>query len=141
MNCRGGRVNPALQIVSAVVMLPLASASLAGEGFGCTFTQECISGGTCKAREGLGTVLTRTGGTGSTGWIVSMPDGQPIEFTEIEGAREGTIHLVSSDIDPGADAAAMLTIGADGQAVISTHGYFPNLSVATHLGTCVPKDN
>ena len=130
-------MNTALHLVSGLaIALPVATQSFAADTFGCTFTQECIDDTPCKARDGMTATLTRNNNT----WVVTPPDGQPIRFTDLPGAPEGTLRLITTEIDLDADAAAMLSISDTGRAILSIHGNFLSLGVVTHLGTCMPKD-
>lgn len=108
---------------------------LAAETYTCDFTRECIGDELCHATSLAGTTFRRSG----EAWVVEIPGSPPVGFTEMGVAREGAIRVVSNDIDPDADAAAMLSVAQSGKAILSIHGYFPELGVVTHLGTCLPE--
>jgi len=136
----GGGVNLALQFVlGVVIVVPMASQALAGEGYSCTFTQECPTDQACVDYEPQAMQLSRDDSDTDL-WSLTGADGTAIPFTKMPFEAEDLRAFVSSSIDPGASAVSLLTVFSDGQAILGIHGIFLTPGSVTHLGTCVPKD-
>lgn len=129
-------MNPALHFVGAAVLLPLASASLAGEVLDCTFTQECVgSDRPCNSADKLTMSFVQS----NSGWMINTSEGEAMSFTPLPGKSEGRRSFLSQETDPEAHAVSMLSIFSDGQAFMSTHGVFLSPGTVTHIGTCLPE--
>ncbi|TDK45075.1 hypothetical protein [Antarcticimicrobium luteum] len=118
--------------------LALASAMPAGAAtaYACVFPSECILGKPCETGRDLAARLDSDGG----GWSFGAAGMDPVRFQEIAPGGVGSLHLVSSGIDPDADAAALLTITEDGTALLTVQGDFPSPSAVTHVGSCTEEE-
>lgn len=115
----------------------LAYSGKAGTGYQCRFTRECI--GTGRACEDVnldGLVLQEDG----DGWHLWGSDETWFGLEPVDGGSAELRSWVSSDIDPSAQATALLSIAADGQALLSIHGVFLTPEVIVQTGTCTRKD-
>jgi hypothetical protein len=104
----------------------------------CTFTTECIAGAVCGPVSGLAVDLIRRGDS----WIMDLKEDQAsARFDPVAGATGSGLQLFSTELDPDADAVSLLSIAPDGQAILSTHGFFPGPGAVTQLGICTKKDS
>ena len=118
-----------LHIFAALLAL-VPGIAAAAEQFTCSFTEGC---GTfdCGADAPFNATLV----PGATGWVLMLKDETIGTFTEFDSS-EAARHFVSSDIDPDAGAAGLLSIFKDGTAFLSLHGDFMTPSAQTHSGQC-----
>ena len=110
--------------------LALMPSLLAAEQFTCTFDKGC---GTSDC--GADAPFSASLAPAPTGWVLVMKDETLGTFTEFDSS-ETARHFVSSDIDPDAGAAGLLSIFANGAAFLSLHGNFMTPSAQTHTGRC-----
>lgn len=134
---RGG-VNPALRIVLGLGLAVSATQALAEHAFSCTFIRECPTDGACIGYEPQMTMFTHDG---ADIWSLAGADGQAISFTEMPVPSKDLRAFVSVSADPDASAVSLLSIFADGSAILGIHGIFLSPGSVTHLGTCLQKDN
>ncbi len=137
----GGGVNSALYLLAGLG--GAVAASLAGvapaqaaQSFACTFNMVCVAGRDCVVLDAVTATLTGDGDE----WVLTSGDGKSARFRPLEAAPEGTLRLITTELDPDAAAAAMLSISDTGRAFLSTQGNFPDLGAVTHLGTCLSED-
>jgi len=118
----------------------MASQALAGNAYRCEFTKECPTGQPCNSHAPR-MMQFSPDGEGASTWSLTIADGQRYSFTKLPTETEDLSAFVSTSIDPGASAVSLLTVFADGQAIMGIHGVFYSPGSVTHLGTCVPKDS
>jgi hypothetical protein len=122
------------------LVLPTASQAYSGKdstGYQCRFTQQCI--GTdrpCEDVDLSGLALEED----SDGWHLWGPDETWFGLTPLLGGNRDLDSWVSTDIDPSAQATALLSITHDGLAFLSIHGIFLTPEVIVQTGTCTRKD-
>lgn len=76
-----------------------------------------------------------------TEWQFVVENGATTHFVIVPGSENrNAFHLVSTDFDPDADAVAMLSVSAAGDARLSFHGFFPNFDGNTMNGSCHRKE-
>jgi hypothetical protein len=100
----------------------------------------------CALNEGCGTVdcggqeailsVDLAPAEEADGWVLRSNGDIAGKFREIETPAGTAKHLVSTDIDPEAEAAALLSIFPDGEAVLTVHGAFPSLGTSSWVGQC-----
>jgi hypothetical protein len=129
------RNNSVLYAGTVALAFSAAPPVYATQTLACTFTKECIAGEPCEARDGLTASLDHDG----QGWVMTTGDGAIATFDKLAGAPAGTMRLISTDLDPDASAAALLSVDETGQAIMSVQGYFPGLGAVTQLGQCTPE--
>lgn len=119
------------------LVLPLLAGhpAEAARSLECIFDRECIADTPCQNRDPLPASMIETGNS----WEFLLPQGDMAHFTAIRAPAERRF-FVSTDLDPDADAVAMLTISEGGEALLTFHGNFPDLGVVTHTGTCLPEN-
>lgn len=124
--------------LAAALSLTAATPGFAADGadtYACVFHTECIATRPCDTDFDLTARLRRD----TDGWRLTLPGDEAVALRELSAAGKATRHLVTAEIDPAADAAALLTITKDGTAMLSTHGNFPSPSAVTHLGSCIAE--
>ena len=123
-------MRPAL---APAALIALAAAQASAESFTCTWRTECYGSFGCEDT-GYETYLdgTETGGWtwsteagGSPAWEMTPPgpDAAPARVFFVPPAR--------SDV-----SAVTLTLGSDGEAAFTQHGYLEGVTVVTYLGLC-----
>ena len=120
-------------IGAVAVLIVLPAIANAASSYTCAFNEGC---GTADC--GADAAITATLEASDDGWHLHTQSEVAGTFTEI--ANESTArHFVSTDIDPDAGAAALLTIFDTGVAMMSLHGTFVTPMGQTYSGECTAE--
>ena len=141
--CNGG-VKSALGTgwlpVVLALMFPTVSLAYSGTDgprYVCNFARQCS--GTerpCEDVEFDNLVLEKD----DDGWHLWGSDETWFGFTPVHGGSDELLSWVSNDIDPSAQATALLSVAGNGQAFLSIHGVFLTPEIIVQTGTCTRKD-
>ena len=116
-----------------LICLALPVAGAAQSALSCTLNAGCGTSD-CGADAEISATLESSG----DGWRLRSNSEIAGSFREI-GAAPGTRHFVSTDIDPDAGAAALLSVFDDGRALLSLHGTFMVPTAETYGGRCTAE--
>ena len=128
-----------MKLVPVVSLMLCAAGAVSAQDadrYTCAFTTECVeTDRPCTKDNTLNAVLART----DTGWSLQGDTGEAIPFTRVSQDGDALFSLLSTQSDPVASAVTILSVAADGQAFVSTHGVFLSPGFVTHVGTCTPE--
>jgi hypothetical protein len=125
-------------LIATLWLLP--QLAFAAESYRCTFTEECIGSQACVEKTAFVSKLYRSDGAWHMTKLATQQTDDVAVFDELKGSSAEARKLLSTNLDPDADTVSLLSISETGEAILSTHGYFPSLGVVTHLGICLPED-
>jgi hypothetical protein len=126
------------QVITGAFVSLLAAAALPVAGVAATALSCTLNAGCGTSDCGADAEISATLEPSGDGWILRSNSEIAGRFSEI-GETSGTRHFVSTDIDPDAGAAALLSVFANGVALLSLHGTFMVPTGEIYNGRCTAE--